>query len=136
MAGAFLAPDRRLALAALLLANFGSCMAFGPLFATVQTLVAPRMRATSVALMYLCANLIGMGLGPLAAGALSDALSSVFGVESLRFALVILCPGYLWAAWHAWSAGKTVIHDLKVAQVREAAPAQNPVQLAVATDGR
>ena len=44
------------------------------MFALIQSLVPERMRAMSIALLFLCANLIGIGLGPLAVGALSDAL--------------------------------------------------------------
>jgi hypothetical protein len=54
-----------------------------------------------------------MGLGPLAAGALSDALQPAFADESLRYALVILCPGYFWAAFHLWRASSTVHRDLR-----------------------
>jgi len=82
------------------------------LFGTIQTLVPESMRAVSFALVYLFANLIGMGLGPLAAGALSDALRPWVGEESLRYALLILAPGYLVCAWHAWRASKTVARDL------------------------
>ena len=49
------------------------------MFAVIQTLVPKRMRATSIALIYLFANLIGMGLGPLAVGVLSDALRPLLG---------------------------------------------------------
>jgi MFS transporter, Spinster family, sphingosine-1-phosphate transporter len=88
----------------------------GPLFAMIQTLVPERMRAVSFALVYLCSNLIGYGLGPLAAGVLSDAFRPLVGEESLRYALLVLTPGFLWAAWFAWRASKTVAHDLAVAQ--------------------
>jgi len=44
----------------------------GPLFAIVQTLMPQRLRAVSISLIYLFGNLVGMGLGPLAIGALSD----------------------------------------------------------------
>jgi MFS family permease len=84
----------------------------GPLFATVQTLVPERMRAVAFSLVYLVANLVGMGLGPLAAGILSDAMQPWAGNESLRYALLILSPGYFWAAWHAWQASRTVARDL------------------------
>jgi MFS family permease len=84
----------------------------GPLFATIQTLVPERMRAVAFSLVYLVANLVGMGLGPLAAGILSDAMQPWAGNESLRYALLILSPGYLWAAWHAWQASRTVARDL------------------------
>ena len=65
------------------------------------------MRAVSVAILFLFANLIGMGIGPLAAGVLSDALVSRVGSESLRDALLLLSPGYLWGAWHLWCASRT-----------------------------
>jgi MFS family permease len=90
------------------LAAVGGSMINGPLFAIVQTLVPQRLRAMSIAFIYLFANLVGMGLGPLAAGALSDRLRPWAGEESLRYALLLLCPGYLWASWHLWSASKTV----------------------------
>jgi hypothetical protein len=70
------------------------------------------MRAVSVAIIYLFANLIGMGLGPLAAGALSDAFRPWAGEESLRYALLALCPGYLWAAVHIFWSSRTVFGDL------------------------
>jgi MFS family permease len=88
----------------------------GPLFAAVQTLVSPRMRATSMAIFYLFTHLIGMGLGPLAAGALSDALRPWVGEQSLRYALLAFCPGYMWGGWHFWHASKTVLRDLEAAQ--------------------
>jgi hypothetical protein len=49
----------------------------------------------------------------LAAGTLSDALRPVAGEESLRYALLALCPGYLWAGWYLWQAGRTVMRDLE-----------------------
>ena len=84
----------------------------GPLFAMIQTLVPARMRATAIALIYLFANLIGMGLGPLAAGALSDALKPMLGEQSLRGALLCLCPCYFWGALYLWRARNTVGDDL------------------------
>ena len=114
--GAFLAPNYHLAVAALAVGNLGGSMVFGPILATIQTLVPARMRARSIALVYLFANLIGMGLGPLAAGVLSDVLRPLSGEESLRYALVLLAPGYFWAAWHLWLASQTVARDLATAQ--------------------
>jgi hypothetical protein len=43
---------------------------------------------------------------------MSDAFRSWAGEESLRYALLALCPGYLWGGWHLWQASKTVSHDL------------------------
>jgi MFS transporter, Spinster family, sphingosine-1-phosphate transporter len=94
----------------------------GPLFATIQTLVPGRMRALSIALIYLFANLIGLGLGPLAAGILSDALRPMFGDESLRYALLAMSPGYIWCGWHLWRGSKTVACDLEAQTRRVASP--------------
>jgi MFS family permease len=135
-AGAFLAPNHYLAFAALTLGALGGNMAQGPMLATIQTLVPARMRATSVALVYLFANLIGMGLGPLAAGALSDALRPWFGVESLRYALVILCPGYFWVSWHLWCASRTVEQDLAATQIEVRSTAAEEERLVRSTAER
>lgn len=89
---------------------------FGSLYATIQTLVRERMRAVAFAFIYLIANLVGLGFGPLAVGTLSDALQPWAGSESLRFALLILAPGYFCCAWLAWRASKTVMHDLAAAR--------------------
>jgi predicted MFS family arabinose efflux permease len=106
------ATNRYLAFALLSVIAVSGYAGGGPLFATIQTLVPARMRAMSLALIYLFANLLGMGLGPLAAGAVSDALHAAFGEESLRYALLLLSPGYLWAGWHVWRASATVTDDL------------------------
>jgi MFS family permease len=113
----YLSPNHYLAFGCMALAGVGGAAANGPLFATIQTLVPERMRAMSIAILNLLANLIGMGLGPLAAGALSDGLSRWFGQESLRYALVILCPGYFWSAWYIWRASMTVTRDLESIEI-------------------
>ena len=111
--GTYVARTTGVALTCLTIAAIGGNASQGPILATMQTLVPPRMRAFSLALVYLLANLIGMGLGPLAAGALSDALRPWAGNESLRYALLVFCPGYLWAAWHLLRASKSVSADIE-----------------------
>jgi len=105
-----------LALGCMGLAVIGVAMTNGPILAIVQTLVPSRMHATSIAIIYLCSNLVGMGLGPLVLGALSDALQPHFGGQSLRYALTALSPGYLWGAWHLWRASKAVTLDIEAVQ--------------------
>jgi len=115
-AGAFWSHNRLVAFGLTGIGAAAGAMITGPLFATIQTLVPERMRATSIALIYLFSNLIGMGLGPLLAGILSDVLRPVFAQESLRYSLLLLCPGYLWAARQLWLASRTVMADLAAAQ--------------------
>lgn len=112
----YLASSHYVAFGLLAIAAIGSTATTGPLFATLQTLVPVRMRAMSIAIVYLFANLIGMGLGPLAVGAMSDALQPWVGTESLRYALLIMCPGSCWLAWHLWWASRSVMRDLAEAQ--------------------
>jgi predicted MFS family arabinose efflux permease len=124
-AASFLVHSTIVAMTLLGLANLFGYVSMGPMLATIQTLVAPRMRAVSIAVLYFCANLIGLGLGPVVAGILSDVLAPGLGAESLRYALVLLCPGYAWAAWHLWRAGRTVTRDILNVQVEK----QGPVSL-------
>jgi len=112
----YLSPNHYLAFGFMALTAVGACLTISPTLAMIQTLVPPQMRATSIAGLYLFANLIGTGLGPLASGALSDAFRPWAGDESLRYALLVLCPGYLWGAWHLWKASGTVDTDLVNAQ--------------------
>lgn len=109
----YLAPNKYWAFALTGVANLGVNMANGPLFATIQTLVPERMRATAIATIYMFANLIGLGLGPLAAGALSDWLRPLYGEDSLRYALLAMFPGYFWAAWLVWRASRSVMRDVQ-----------------------
>jgi MFS family permease len=95
-------------------------VAGAPVYATIQTIVPAGMRATSITIMMLCTNLIGLGLGPLAAGALSDAFRPWAQGESLRYVSLALSPGYLWAAWYLWRAGHTVMADLRSSRERAA----------------
>jgi MFS family permease len=114
----YLSPNHYLAFAFMAITAVGFSITTAPLFATLQTLVPDRMRAVSVALIYLFSNLIGMGFGPLTVGTLSDLLRSFAGEESLRYALLAMTPGYLWAAWHLWRARHTVTADVAKAGSR------------------
>jgi MFS family permease len=122
----YVAPGKYAAFGALGAAAILGATCVAPLFATIQTLVPDRMRAMSIALIYLFANLIGMGLGPLVTGALSDLLHAHFGEESLRYSLLAMSPGYLWGAWHLWRASRTATRDLSDMPQTEAAAARPP----------
>jgi predicted MFS family arabinose efflux permease len=84
----------------------------GPTFAMVQSLVDPAIRATAAAVLMLVINLVGLGLGPVAVGALSDALVPYFGAGSLRMALLIIPPLCIWAAYHYRAVASSIGVDL------------------------
>lgn len=88
----------------------------GPLYALMQRLVPDSMRATSLAVVLLLTNLIGLGCGPQIVGILSDALEPSLGIDSLRYAMLSMSFATLCAAYHFWRASGTVAQDLKRAQ--------------------
>jgi MFS family permease len=91
----------------------------GPTFAVMQRLVPEETRATSAAVVMLLANLIGMGLGPQIVGILSDALMPAFGINSLRYAMLIVSLTSLWAAYHFWLVGESINADLAEIEARK-----------------
>ena len=72
----------------------------GPLYALLQTMVKPQMRATMGSIQFVLTAAVGGALGPMLVGLISDFLSPQFGTDSLRYALFILGLFYLWAAAH------------------------------------
>jgi MFS family permease len=109
----YLVANRYVAIGMLVLAAPFYCGIFGPLFAVNQSVVPESMRATAVALLLFFANLIGMGVGGFVTGLISDALAPVYGTDSLRYALVVLTPGFFWCAAHFWLASRTVAVDIE-----------------------
>lgn len=59
-------------------------------FNLLTQLVSPWQRATAIALQTVFSTLLGIGLGPLAVGLLSDALGGAFGNDSLRYAILFI----------------------------------------------
>ncbi|PKB25434.1 putative MFS family arabinose efflux permease [Novosphingobium kunmingense] len=83
----YLSADWRTSLLLLLVPTVLNSLYYGPVFSSTQGLVAPRHRAMASALLLLCQNLIGLGLGPLFFGMLSDWIKPSFGEESVRYVL-------------------------------------------------
>ena len=108
----YLSPTIYMSLLFLAITVFLISTIYGPVFSALQSLVGDQMRSISLALLMLFSQLIGFGLGPLLAGMLSDLFFPLFGKESLRYALVIFSPGYLWVAYFYWKAGDTIEGDI------------------------
>lgn len=99
-----LAPNLWIAWPLLLVGNGLNILWLGPVTTAVQHLVPRPMRSTASASFLLINNLVGLGVGPLLMGHLSDVLKSTYGVDSLRNAAVACTGFYLLAALLMFSA--------------------------------
>jgi len=88
---------------------------YGPVYATAQSIVDPSMRATASAVLLFVINLIGLGLGPVAVGALSDFFAKPMGLgeaQGVRWALIVSTMFGLVAFALFWAARKTIREDM------------------------
>lgn len=80
--------------------------------AQAQSMVRLRMRAQTSAILLFIANIIGLGAGPWAIGAVSDLLAPRYAADSLRYSLLGFSVIGLWVAWHYYQGGKHLAADL------------------------
>jgi predicted MFS family arabinose efflux permease len=117
----YLVDNLSLALGLFIIPAAAGSLYLGPSLAMTQGLAPLKMRAAASALLLFILNIIGLGLGPQAVGIASDLLEPTYGVESLRYALLIMTPLGLWGAVHFYLAAKTLGEDLERAKVLPAA---------------
>lgn len=84
---AYFMTDWRIALALLMIPTVLNSLYYGPCYSSAQGLVPPQARAMASAALLFCQNLIGLGLGPLFFGMLSDGFKPIAGEESVRWVL-------------------------------------------------
>jgi MFS family permease len=70
--------------------------------------IIPGFAAVSSAIKMLCLNLIGLGLGPLLVGVLSDLLTPHYGEDALSVALAYFTLVGLWGSLHFWLCGRAL----------------------------
>ncbi len=86
----------------------------GPVNATQQSLVGPGMRAMISATLVFVVNIIGMGLGPLITGVISDLLQADGGgIHSLRYAILMTLAANVIAALLYGRAAGLLPRDLE-----------------------
>ncbi len=86
---------------------------YGPAISSMLSVAPPNMRAPASAIQLFIANLVSLGLGPLALGALSDTLAADMGAaEGLRWALIFASMLGVLAAVSFWVASRTLRRDL------------------------
>jgi predicted MFS family arabinose efflux permease len=83
------------------------------MFSALHAVCGSPRRAMAVALAFFFANLIGLGLGPVVSGAMSDALSATYGAVGLRYALMVVLNLLLAAAWFMYLCGRHLPGDVE-----------------------
>ncbi|WGM39100.1 MFS transporter [Caulobacter sp. NIBR1757] len=131
-------PNATVALILLALPAIIGSLWYGPVYATAQSIVQPQMRATCAAVLLFIINLVGLGLGPLFVGILSDlwaggilqqsgltaadcgkamleankAACGVAQAEGLRWALIVSMGFNVIAFALFWMARKTIREEM------------------------
>ncbi len=102
-----------LIIAAMIPSQILGALYLGPCIATCHNLVSPGMRAMASAILYFVLNIIGLGLGPLTVGVLSDAFASTHGEDSLRYAMAITLTISLVGVFFLWMGVLSLKRDLE-----------------------
>jgi len=128
-------PDWHIALPIVTIAATLAFTFYAPTFGAVQNMVEPRMRASASAIIIFFQNLVGMGLGPLFVGFMSDAFAdrlfegdhasacvgtvaqtveacATAGSLGIRYAMMSCAVVAFWAAFHYWLASRTLRRDM------------------------
>jgi MFS family permease len=107
------AEDWRIAVALLILPTILNSAYYGPAYGCVQGLVRLEARAIAASLVVFGQNLIGLGMGPLLFGMLSDWLQPMAGDESVRWVLYGAAWLGLIPAFFFWRASLRLNAELK-----------------------
>lgn len=109
---AYLAPSTSVLTPILFVATILLTAVVPPLFAALQLVCGGKRRASAVAIAFFFANLIGLGLGPLLSGGLSDLLARSWGAAvGLQYAMVIVMTTFLPAGLCLILAGRHLMID-------------------------
>ncbi|HWI87595.1 MAG TPA: MFS transporter [Sphingomonas sp.] len=116
--------DPRMLAMVALVSFAGAHLYFGPTYGLTVNSVGPRARATAIAILLMAMNAIGLGLGPLAVGTMSDAFANAAlpgytaschsaacqaaSAQGLVRALRVDIYFYAWAALHFMLAGRAL----------------------------
>jgi MFS family permease len=114
-AAALLSDSVLMGFALLMIPGLLSSLWTGPVYAAIQGLVRPRVRATATASLLFTTNLIGLGLGPLGIGVVSDLISNVMGLgpaAGVKWSILLFTLLGIPAALIYWSAAKTLREEM------------------------
>jgi MFS family permease len=118
---AYTLSDKNIVIALLFVSLVFGVAYLGPTYATMQRLVSARERALGSAMLLLIVNLVGLGLGPMLVGWVSDLFNQYFvgqGMDAklalaqgLRWSLAVMVCVNVWSFVHYMIAAKTLVKD-------------------------
>jgi MFS family permease len=97
----------------LAMASFFTLVHQGPVYAAAMSVAKLRMRAVAVAVLLLCASLLGQGLGPLLVGELNDLLQPSLGEVGIRYSLLVAAFCAIAGGTAFWTAIRFIERDVK-----------------------
>ena len=109
---AILSHNTAAALLVLFLAGIVKSFYLGPCIAASHAMVPPRMRALTSAVLFFVLNMIGLGLGPLFTGLMSDLLAPLSGADNLRHTMCATTTISLLAVPMFWQASRHLPSNL------------------------
>jgi MFS family permease len=107
----YLSGSLTMSLAVLALPFFMLSFFLGPSLALIQTYSPVEMRSMAAAIKMLCLNLVGLSLGPLIVGVITDLLEPSQGPKALAVALSGIALFSVWSATHFWLAGRAMLEQ-------------------------
>ena len=128
----YLVDDTALALALFAVPAAAGAIHHGPSIAMLHERVPVARRAIISAIFLMLVNFIGLGLGPLITGAMSQLVFAGYGEHSLRYALVVMQIAGVWGGLHYWLAGRNLAAPTASARpprTAQAARAPSPQQV-------
>lgn len=114
------ADDWRVAIALLVLPTIANSAYYGPAYGAAQVLARPDTRAMAAAWMVFAQNLIGLGLGPLLFGMLSQWLKADYGAESVRIVLYFAAWAGLIPALLFWLGARALGRETNGKEIPDA----------------
>ncbi len=102
------APSLPVVLVGIAVMNFLLSSGLGPCVALAVSLVQPTQRGVTSTVMLIVQNLLAFAIGPLIIGMASDALTPVYGEESLRYALAVMLVAPIAASLLLWQARRRI----------------------------
>ncbi len=98
----------------------------GPVYATLHSLMPSRTHATATAIYLFVVGGLGLALGPLVTGIVSDSISAGGTQASLQTALLILSIPKLWSVGHFLLAARSLRRHQRTVELAAAQPAPAP----------